>query len=195
MSQTYDGYKVHDKKVCTPPCPFHAPSDHPLKDAPIHIRADKGMLVERICQHGVGHDDPDSVAYLFAHGVDAGVHGCDGCCSEKVTKTPNSVDELEQILRSHTSSILWADAMDMLKADPEFLKRIDKVVASTAETILALIEAEKVKARLDEINNFADFIEEVLSDNEVKRLIIRDLTLRIRQLKKTDGNHDLQQRD
>lgn len=74
--------KVHDKSVCHPPCPFHAPSDHPLKDAPINIRIDKSCLVERICPHGIGHDDPDSVAYLQAHGHTwAGVHGCDGCCS------------------------------------------------------------------------------------------------------------------
>lgn len=77
-----DGIKVHDKEVCTPPCPFHASSDHPLKDAPIHIRLDKDGLVERICEHGVGHDDPDSVMYMRAHGARwAGVHGCDGCCT------------------------------------------------------------------------------------------------------------------
>lgn len=77
-----DGFKVHPKVSCTPPCPFHAPSDHPLKDAPMHIRSDKYMLVERICEHGIGHDDPDSVAYMHAHGQDwAGVHGCDGCCT------------------------------------------------------------------------------------------------------------------
>ena len=81
-TEIWDGLHVHSKEVCVPPCPFHAPSDHPLKNAPIHIRRDKMMLVERICAHGVGHDDPDSVAYMQAHGQKwAGVHGCDGCCS------------------------------------------------------------------------------------------------------------------
>lgn len=77
-----DGIKVHDKAVCEPPCPFHAPSDHPLNEAKIHIRVDKAFLVERICEHGIGHDDPDSVAFMKRHGQSwAGVHGCDGCCT------------------------------------------------------------------------------------------------------------------
>lgn len=62
-------------------CPFHNPSDHPLNRARINVRLDKAGLVERVCQHGVGHDDPDSVAYLRSQGHTwAGTHGCDGCC-------------------------------------------------------------------------------------------------------------------
>lgn len=84
-----NGIKVHSEKMCKSPCPFHAPSDHPLKDAPLHIRVDKNFLVERICPHGVGHDDPDSTAYFHGNGLAwAGVHGCDGCCTgryEEVT--------------------------------------------------------------------------------------------------------------
>jgi hypothetical protein len=73
---------VHAAVACAGrPCPFHAPSDHPLKDAPINVRFDKHALVERFCEHGVGHDDPDSVAWLHSIGETwAGVHGCDGCC-------------------------------------------------------------------------------------------------------------------
>ena len=73
--------QVHAERDCEPPCPFHAPSDHPMTHWPISIRADRGNLVERICKHGVGHPDPDSVAYLQRHGSrDDGTHGCDGCC-------------------------------------------------------------------------------------------------------------------
>jgi hypothetical protein len=74
--------RIHDPEACKGQfCPFHNPSDHPLKDAPINIRFDKMALVERLCSHGVGHDDPDSVAYLHSKAQDwAGVHGCDGCC-------------------------------------------------------------------------------------------------------------------
>lgn len=79
-----EGITVHDRKVCDAPCPFHAPSQHPLRDARMHIRVDKYCLVERICEHGIGHDDPDSVRYMQKHGLKwAGVHGCDGCCSGK----------------------------------------------------------------------------------------------------------------
>lgn len=82
---TVDGFKVHAKSICVAPCPFHSPSNHSLKNAPIHIRSDKNMLVERICEHGIGHDDPDSVRYMIVHGDDwAGVHGCDGCCVRDV---------------------------------------------------------------------------------------------------------------
>lgn len=78
----FPGIRVHKREGCVLPCPFHGPSDHPLKDAPMCLRMDKSGLVERICEHGVGHDDPDSVAYLQKHGnMWAGVHGCDGCCA------------------------------------------------------------------------------------------------------------------
>lgn len=82
QAETVDGYKVHTKDQCTPPCPFHAPSDHPLKNSPMLIRSDKNFLVERLCEHSIGHSDPDSVAYMEVHGIKAmGVHGCDGCCT------------------------------------------------------------------------------------------------------------------
>lgn len=75
--------RIHDGTACAGRhCPFHNPSDHPLNTAPRKVRLDKGALVERICEHGIGHDDPDSVAWLHSRGeMWAGVHGCDGCCS------------------------------------------------------------------------------------------------------------------
>jgi len=70
---------IHDRADCEPPCPFHAPSDHLMKDWTPLIR--ETALVERICPHGVGHPDPDSVAYFARHGTPGlGMHGCDGCC-------------------------------------------------------------------------------------------------------------------
>ncbi len=43
-------------------------------------------LMERICEHGIGHPDPDHMAYMrMTHREEIveeqGVHGCDGCCS------------------------------------------------------------------------------------------------------------------
>ena len=62
-------------------CAVHGhPSDHVLKDAPMYWRADRGIL-ERICEHGVGHPDHDSAEFLSSIGRDyENVHGCDGCC-------------------------------------------------------------------------------------------------------------------
>jgi hypothetical protein len=70
-------------------CSVHNPSDHPLRDAPYNWRSDRSML-ERICDHGVGHPDPDDVAHhLRVTPEDADwypVHGCDGCCSAGVLR-------------------------------------------------------------------------------------------------------------
>ena len=35
--------------------------------------------MERICDHGIGHPDPDE--FRIRNGEDDGIHGCDGCCS------------------------------------------------------------------------------------------------------------------
>lgn len=88
--EDYGLYRIHAKEVCKPPCPFHAPSDHPLNQAPIHIRDDKDFLVERICEHGVGHDDPDSASYMRSKGLKwPGIHGCDGCCTASPSQVPD----------------------------------------------------------------------------------------------------------
>ena len=64
-------------------CVIHNPSDHHMRDWPMLMRMDKLALVERTCPHGVGHPDPDSLAYFLRHGDDwMGVHGCDRCCVE-----------------------------------------------------------------------------------------------------------------
>jgi hypothetical protein len=72
-------------------CCFHNPSEHPLNTRPLMWRADvRPSFMERICGHGVGHPDPDSLAFLIAvavadpelrENVEAlEIHGCDGCC-------------------------------------------------------------------------------------------------------------------
>lgn len=81
--------EVHDPQRCAGQfCCVHNPSDHPLRDAPLHWRSDR-MLMERICVHGIGHPDPDGLAYMrraWVPGADgAGVHGCDLCCVPRFT--------------------------------------------------------------------------------------------------------------
>lgn len=72
---------VHSRKSCGGDnCVFHNPSDHHMKDWPLHYRDDRGIF-ERICEHNVGHPDPDQFDYWDRTGQDwQGVHGCDGCC-------------------------------------------------------------------------------------------------------------------
>jgi hypothetical protein len=73
---------VHDAGRCIRwACVIHAPTAHSLSDWPILYRADRG-IVERLCQHGVGHPDPDQWPYWQATGrMFEQVHSCDGCCN------------------------------------------------------------------------------------------------------------------
>jgi len=70
-------------------CVIHNPSNHLMKDWPTHWRADRGIM-ERMCSCGVGHPDPDDLAYKKAVAerdgkkyYDTGIHGCCGCCIGK----------------------------------------------------------------------------------------------------------------
>lgn len=89
--------RTHPEWLCTPdPCCVHNPSDHHMVSWPLVHRTDRphqtgaGLvftLSERTCPHGVGHPDPDSLAYartlLSAASVTAvALHGCcpEYCC-------------------------------------------------------------------------------------------------------------------
>ena len=88
ISGTGQRLYVHDFGSCWGPyCPIHAPSQHALVSARSHWRDDRGIM-ERICDHGIGHPDPDD--WKMIHGIDGeGVHSCDGCC-RKVDDEPGS---------------------------------------------------------------------------------------------------------
>lgn len=77
---------VHNENTCRGQfCPIHKPSDHHMKDWPLHFRDDRGIM-ERICKCGVGHPDPDDLAFRLKKGsTDTGIHGCCGCCMPGVT--------------------------------------------------------------------------------------------------------------
>lgn len=91
MGEYIDGYSqlviVHDKAACRDEhCVVHNPSDHTMSEFPTYWRYDRGLM-ERICPHGVGHPDPDHIAFVKKiGGVEAAltecVHGCDGCCAD-----------------------------------------------------------------------------------------------------------------
>lgn len=73
-------------------CVVHNPSKHVLSGQPQTLRS-TGLIEDR-CNHGQGHPNPDSVAYMnwkdgytaigqdYADRYGWGVHGCDGCCKE-----------------------------------------------------------------------------------------------------------------
>lgn len=72
---------THDEEACAGRnCSIHNPSDHHMKSWELNWREDRAIM-ERICPHGIGHDDPDDLAFRKSVGVEAsGIHGCDGCC-------------------------------------------------------------------------------------------------------------------
>ncbi len=73
-------WTIHSASQCEgQPCFFHNPSDHVMRDWPVQLR--ETGLVERACAHGVGHPDPDSVAFFDRMGWRGyDIHGCCGCC-------------------------------------------------------------------------------------------------------------------
>ncbi len=76
--------QIHSPDLCAGRrCIIHNPSDHHMRDWPVTWRADKG-IAERTCPHGIGHPDPDDMAYHIEYLEDwyQGVHGCDGCCTK-----------------------------------------------------------------------------------------------------------------
>lgn len=82
----YSIVAVHTKVTCMAPCPIHAPSNHKMKNFRLRWRGDR-RLMERECEHGTGHPDPDDLAFkrrtmtpseYRAKAYEA--HGCDGCC-------------------------------------------------------------------------------------------------------------------
>ena len=76
---------IHDAGKCAGrPCVIHNPSDHRMRDWPKAYRPDL-WLTERLCSHGVGHPDPDDLAWHISEGREwQSIHGCCGCCREQL---------------------------------------------------------------------------------------------------------------
>ena len=82
-------------------CCVHNPSDHHMRTWELNYRFDKSVM-ERICpEHGVGHPDPDDLAYNQSVSRDyVSIHGCCGCCCEHTpdtTKPPAKVSILRRL--------------------------------------------------------------------------------------------------
>lgn len=94
---------VHGPNLCRGEfCCIHNPSAHHMRDWPLSFRLDRAdSLAERTCVHGLGHPDPDSVAYIMgelmergaypSHFLNVVLHGCDGCCGAPPTEAPTEI--------------------------------------------------------------------------------------------------------
>jgi hypothetical protein len=73
-------HNVHPEDQCAGEhCTVHNPSDHHMRHMPQHWRSDRGIM-ERICEHHVGHIDPDEISPDTVH----------GCCHEHCCGRPPS---------------------------------------------------------------------------------------------------------
>lgn len=71
--------RFHAEAYCLPPCPLHAPTDHHMNTWRLAWWKHRGIMA-RVCEHLVGHPDPDNIQILA--GADDGHHArCDGCCT------------------------------------------------------------------------------------------------------------------
>jgi hypothetical protein len=110
VSYSPKGLVIHNRDQCDGRyCPFHNPSNHHMRDWHIHVRLDKMALAERTCKHGVGHPDPDSLAWMKSHFrpeiSDAmGIHGCDRCCIRSTSAVIESNDDISTAPSKETNS-------------------------------------------------------------------------------------------
>jgi hypothetical protein len=82
--------RVHPLSECEGrdlPCVIHSPSDHHMASWPLNWRADT-QVMERICEHGTGHPDPDHMAYV-----------------RSLTPEHDCIDDLLMIHPEHRASI------------------------------------------------------------------------------------------
>lgn len=73
---------THTKESCIGPCPIHSPSNHHMVEWKLCWRDDT-KIFERMCPHGIGHPDPDTVTFVKkTRGSDLAItsHGCENCC-------------------------------------------------------------------------------------------------------------------
>lgn len=79
---------THSPQDCAGPwCCIHNPSSHHMREWPLWFDKTRGWLAYRLCEHGVPHPDPDSLAYMVGRlGEEAALylalHTCEGCCTE-----------------------------------------------------------------------------------------------------------------
>lgn len=86
--------EVHEQWHCLGNyCTIHKPSDHNMRGFKQLWRNDTKVM-ERVCEHGVGHPDPDEINQDK-------LHGCDGCCLEVMeVEVPEAiVDGVELITK------------------------------------------------------------------------------------------------
>jgi hypothetical protein len=150
---------VHSKDECLGQfCTVHNMSEHILRAFPQHWREDKSIM-ERICDHGVGHPDPDNPwpkeDYRW-------IHGCCGCCGESAD-TDSLSDEPSDILQELRD---FAYIIDESKGVAVVTMLESEIFSDAANEIERLRkEVESLNSALDDI---ADFVNDPQVDERIK---------------------------
>ena len=77
-------HQMHKPNKCAGHyCSIHNPSNHHMKDWPLVWRRDT-LMMERTCPHGVGHPDPDHLAFAKVHAVTRMLEGGKSSCPDNV---------------------------------------------------------------------------------------------------------------
>lgn len=94
----------HQREDCyySDRCTLHNRSNHYMRKFPQVWNPNNG-IIERVCEHGIGHPDPDELP-------GAEIHFCDACCVEAVFTecfapadwASGGIKILEDILESHS---------------------------------------------------------------------------------------------
>lgn len=147
--------RTHHKDKCAGQnCSIHNPSAHPLKNAPTVWRDDLKMM-ERVCTHGVGHPDPDDVAYnvgILGKDDSYATHGCDGCCVHgEVSLPPSQVIKTTPVSTKEADLLPWT-GMTLKEARSKLsgLHFAKEGLTDGEREILYIAEA--LLRRVDEIN-------------------------------------------
>lgn len=135
---TVDGVtlvNVHPARACAAQkhCVVHKQSDHHMRSWTLLWRSDRGIF-ERLCEHGVGHPDPDQSEFWEATGQTHNqVHGCDGCCAPEPTEKEIYAYRKAQaglaIMKGQfveVGSMLWSSVMDDREVIEDFEARYGK---------------------------------------------------------------------
>lgn len=108
---------AHSNKECYSEyrCTLHNRSNHHMREFPQFWNGRK-QIVERICEHGYGHTDPDEISGFE-------IHNCDGCCI-KLNLDP--INSKSKIIYSRDSGTVFEARWAI-----EGLSTLESVVKST----------------------------------------------------------------
>jgi hypothetical protein len=141
LENTKETLTAHSESVCRGEvCCIHNRTDHCMRGFPQHWRSDRGIM-ERTCEHGVGHPDPDDWMNTDT------IHGCcmGPCCgpipssgtlADGTTWTVKYVKTIEPIGDFHSElevAVGWDEGKDPHQKIAELTDALEKALKRETE--------------------------------------------------------------